>query len=366
MNVAVAERIADDLEPAVRDIAGSHIRPDVRRIDQEGFYPVEALRALGDVGAFAAHASADGSGLIDAIRAMAAVGETCVSSAFCMWCQDALVWYLAAADNPTPRQAYLADAASGRRLGGTGLSNPMKNASGIEPLALKGKRVDGGWRVTGRLPWVSNLGPDHLFASIFSGAPEAGRVMALFDCAQDGVKIAQNAHFMAMEGTATYTVMIRDAFVPDAHVLSADAAVFLPRIRAGFILLQTGMALGAVRGAVAQMRKSNAARAEINGFLPDGPDFFAQAADDLEARVEELGLTPFDTGDAYFVKVLRARLTASELSLAAAQSGLLHAGASGFILGSETARRFRETQFIAIVTPAIKHLRKEIATRSEA
>src|SRR5262249_61175806 len=133
---------------------------------------------------------------------MADIGTACLSTAFCTWCQDALVWYLDRSDNPAPRARYLAAAASGRRLGGTGLSNPMKFFSGIEPLALKGVRVAGGYRVTGRLPFVSNLDEDHVFAGIFAleDSPER-RLITLFPARPDRPSPPRKAHFLPPEST---------------------------------------------------------------------------------------------------------------------------------------------------------------------
>src|SRR5215831_17395918 len=168
----------------VSSIIAEELRPLARRIDAEGIYPTDILRRLGDAGAFAHHTESQGigpAGVAAAVDAMAEIGTACLSTAFCTWCQDALVWYLDRSDNPAPRARYLAAAASGYRLGGTGLSNPMKFFSGLEPLALKGARVAGGYRVTGRLPFVSNLDDDHLFSGIFAleEAPER-QIMTLF------------------------------------------------------------------------------------------------------------------------------------------------------------------------------------------
>ena len=60
------------------------------------------------------------------------------------------------------------------------------------------------------------------------------------------------------------------------------------------------------------------------------------------------------------LQVLKLRLAASELALRAAQSAALHAGAKGYQVRHAAQRRTREAMFVAIVTPAIKHLRKEI------
>jgi alkylation response protein AidB-like acyl-CoA dehydrogenase len=77
--------------------------------------------------------------------------------------------------------------------------------------------------------------------------------------------------------------------------------------------------------------------------------------------VHGLAATPFDTDPAYWRAVIEARLAAGDWSLKAAQAAMLHAGASGYIVGAAAQRRLRESYFVAIVTPATKQLRKMLA-----
>jgi alkylation response protein AidB-like acyl-CoA dehydrogenase len=347
---------------SIASVVSAGLKPVVRQIDEEGLYPAQALRELGAAGAFGRHVGDGEPGdLVGAIDAMTEVGKVCLSTAFCVWCQDALVWYLDRADNPAPRHRHLEAVAAGRALGGTGLSNPMKSFSGLEPLALKGKRVGGGWRVSGRLPFVSNLGDGHLFASIFSvDAAPARQVMALFRVGADGVSIAQNAHFIALEGSATYTVLIRDAYVSDDDVLSEDAGRFVPRIRTGFVLLQAGMALGAARGAIAMMR-ADPKGLRLAAHLPLGPDAIESRVEALTDRISGHIAALEDPSRAAFLEVLKTRLDLSYLALDAAQAAMLLSGARGYLSGSESARRLREAQFVAIVTPSVKHILAELA-----
>jgi alkylation response protein AidB-like acyl-CoA dehydrogenase len=345
-------------------IIAEELRPLARRIDAEGLYPTDILRRLGEAGVFAHHTQSHGTGpagVAAAIEAMTDIGTACLSTAFCTWCQDALVWYLDRSDNPVPRARYLAAAASGRRLGGTGLSNPMKFFSGIEPLALKGARVPGGYRITGRLPFVSNLDDGHLFAGIFEleNVPER-RIMILFRAGDDGVRLARNAHFIALEGTGTYSVLIRDAFVPDDHVLSEDAGRFVPRIRKGFVLLQTGMGFGIARGAAALMLSDVLGRRQA-AHLPLDPERINERAADLEERVKQHVRDVEEPNRTSFLNVLRTRLEVSWLALEAAQAAMIASGARGYLIGSESARRLREAQFVAIVTPSVKHILAELA-----
>ena len=353
----------DIAAPTIASVIAGELRPLVGRIDADGLYPADVLRSLGAAGAYAHHARQDNGlgGIAGAVAAMTEVGATCLSTAFCMWCQDALAWYLSEADNPAPRQRYRDAVASGRQLGGTGLSNPMKAFSGLEPLALKGTRVAGGYRVNGRLPFISNLDDDHLFGGIFAleDAPER-RVMAVFRAGHAGVTLAHNAHFIALEGTGTFTVMMRDAFVADDDVIAEDAGSFVPRIRQGFVLLQAGMGLGVARGAARQMRADAPTRA-LAAHLPLRPDAIEERADALAARIAAHLPTAGASDRASFLAVLRTRLDISWLALEAAQAAVLQFGARGYLAGSETARRMREAQFVAIVTPSVKHISAELA-----
>lgn len=349
----------------VAAVVAAELKPLVRRIDAEGFYPVDILRRLGAAGAFARHSTSQGAGpagIVGAVKAMSEIGAVCLSTAFCAWCQDALVWYLDRADNPAPRQRYLAAAASGTLLGGTALSNPMKFFSGLEPLALKGARVAGGYRVNGRLPFVSNLAAGHLFAGIFALEDKVERrVMALFQAGDEGVSIVPNTNFIALDGTGTYSVLIREAFVPDDHVLADDAGRFVPRIRKGFVLLQTGMGLGLARGVAQLMRSDRMARQTL---LPLGPEQIEDRAQCLEIRIQNQVAGVEEADRKSFLEVLRTRLDVSWLALEAAQSAMLQFGARGYARGSEASRRLREAQFVAIVTPSVKHIMAELARSS--
>lgn len=346
----------------VREIARRELAPLVASIDREGVYPEVVLRSLGAVGAFSAHLPGIASGKPDlrtAIEAMSVVGEHCLSTSFCMWCQNALAWYIATSDNK-PLQASLgARVAAGETLGGTGLSNPMKHFFGIERLRLKARQVDGGYSVNGALPWVSNLGADHNFGAIFEleRRPEH-RVMAVIDCAGPGVSIAQNAEFVALDGTRTFSVQFRDAFVPEEQVLASPIGGYIPRIRAGFILLQSGMAFGLVRDCIALMRQEQDRLAHVNKYIEMQPGDFETALAALEAEVWRLCETPFDTSPGYLRRVAQARLTAGEISVKAAHFAMLHQGAKGYVSTGAAQRRLREAYFVAIVTPATKQLRK--------
>jgi len=368
--VSRVEVVAEDAEPvsasiveAVAQLARNELAPLAAAIDSGDVYPAELLRRLGEVGAWGSHLPVNGTAdLRCAIQSIAALGEICGATAFMGWCQATLAWYAGNSGNPALAAGIADGVASGKILGGTGLSNPMKSFFGIEKLKLKGRRVEGGHRVRGALPWVSNLGPDHLFGTIFESEDQPGEtVMFLADCSDPAITLQPCKPFLAMDGTGTYGVQFRDLLVPDTMVLARPAAGFVKRIRAGFILLQNGMGLGLIRDCVAIMNEVGGALGHVNRYLPQQPGDFATLLAGLEAETMALARDPFNADDDYWRAVVALRLRIGEASVAAAHAAMLHCGARGYLSSHRAQRRLREAYFVAIVTPATKQLRKMLA-----
>jgi len=347
---------ADGFVDRIAALSRAELTPIALAIDEGEIYPDEALRNFGAAGAWSAHGD-----LRDTIGGISAIAETCGATAFMAWCQNTLVWYILNSDNAALKAKYLAKAQSGERLGGTGLSNPMKSFFGIEKLKLKGRRTEGGYIVRGALPWVSNLGPDHLFGTIFELEDGSDKVMFLVDCADPNVSLTPCKPFLAMDGTGTYAVQLRDVFIPDDQVLAQPAMPFVKKIRAGFILMQMGMGLGLIRDCVEIMHSVQPSLAHVNCFLPQQPQDFAALLEELEAETLRLAATPFDTSNTFWRDVVELRLRAGDAAVAAAHAAMLHCGARGYLKSHRAQRRLREAYFVAIVTPATKQLRKMLA-----
>jgi len=335
------------------------------KIDREGLYPAEVLRTLGEGGVFRQHLASQNilgqTDLVTAVHAMAVISKECLSTGFMTWCQDVLGWYIENSENTHLQQTILPGVARAESLGGTALSNPMKYFSGIEPLQLQATPVGGGFIINGTLPWVSNLGPDHYFGAIArTDDSSAHEIMFLMSCAGEGFKLLRNAEFTAMEGTGTFACQFKDVFIPESQLLADPVQPFLKKIKAGFILLQGGMAMGLIESCVALMRDVEPLLGHVNCFLEDRPDEIEADYQDLGGRLAGLLADPYNDSDEFMQDVIQTRLEASELTLRAAHSAMLHTGARGYLVGAPAQRKLREAYFVAIVTPAIKHLRKEL------
>src|SRR3546814_1184425 len=106
------------------------------------------------------------------------LGQECGSTAFLVWCQSSCAWYLLHSPNEAVRNRYLARVSKGELLSGTGMSNAVKHLAGIEKIHLSAQREGEGYVVNCSLPWVSNVGADHLVivdASVDGEGSKLGR-----------------------------------------------------------------------------------------------------------------------------------------------------------------------------------------------
>lgn len=343
--------------------AREHLTPLAPKIDREGFYPREYLQALGELGGFSSALAAPWGGdhsLVEQIGVTSQVARICGSTGFLVWCQSTCAWYLYNSPNSQVREHYLPLVAQGKLLAGTGMSNTVKHLAGIERINLKAERTATGYRISGSLPWVSNIGADHLLIAAAHVADQ-GYLMFATPCKADGVSLHPCPEFSGLEGTQTLNVRFDQAYIDDAAILAQPDQFrdYIKRIKPGFVLGQTGMGLGLIQASLKTIRECNVSHAHVNQFLDDQEEDLEQSLSALQNTINGLALRALDpTLD--LLSVLKARLATSELSLRATQSAALHAGAKGYLMRHPAQRRLREALFVAIVTPALKHLRKEI------
>lgn len=355
------ERRDDEHLHAISDYLASDLAPLVQAIDSEGLYPRDILAGLGRLGGFGAAASADAVVNPEVqLQTIMAAGRHCGSTAFLAWCQSASAWYLANAPEAAPRQRYLADVLAGKLLAGSGMSNFLKHFAGIEKIRLNARAVADGYQIDGILPWVSNLDHGHLVLT--AAAVDDGRyIMFAIPTDAPGLKLHPCPDFSGMEGTSTWNVRMNTVHVPADHVLAQPDQfdAFISHVKRGLILTQTGMGLGIIAGSLTTLNSDRTTSRSVNQFLDTDAEEIRQALERLQT--EAFALAPLVLqGTAPPLSVLRLRAQISEWTLRATQSTALHVGARGYLMRHPAQRRLREALFVAIVTPALKHLRKEI------
>ncbi len=126
------------------------------------------------------------------------------------------------------------------------------------------------------------------------------------------------------------------------------------------------MGVGLIQSCIDLSRDVEPLLGHVNCYLDDRPDQLQEELDDAVDACLALAEDPYETSDEFIREILQLRLAAGELSVRAAHSAMMHTGAKGYLQAAPAQRKLRESYFIAIVTPAIKHLRKELDRLSEA
>lgn len=348
----------------IAQLVQSELAPLCQDIDCKGVYPENFMRELGKIGGYQSLGTTEeggnGLGLFNQIKVIAEIGKVCGSTAFSVWCQSACAWYLHKTPNAAVRERHLANVLQGKVLAGTGMSNTVKHLAGIEDHNLQAVPTDGGYIVNGVLPWVSNLGETHIWAN--TAQTSNGYVMFITGGEREGVSLNPCPEFCALEGTRTFALKFDNVFVPNEDILAQPEqfADYIKSIKTGFILLQIGIGAGVISGSLNDIELANVSHGEVNFYLDNQIDELQSRLDTVLTKTEKLANETW-AGQTSLLETLETRLAASELCLDAAQSAALHAGAKGYLLRSPVQRRMREAMFVAIVTPSIKHLKKEIS-----
>lgn len=346
----------------VQSVIQEKLLPQVQAID-EGYYPLDVMQALGETGALAAHLKMYGQRYDLALMAMHEVAKTCGSTAFLMWCHMVCGLYMQESNNPA-LIARLDDHAFAKSFGGTALSNPMKAFAGIEKMVFKAKKTDNVYVVSGTLPWVSHIQYGQYCGAIATVEPEDNsiapyEIMFILDL-DERVKLGQCPEFSGMEGTSTWRIQLDEYIVTAEQLIAVPAKPLIQKIKHAFVLLQAGMASGLIAGSIDSILEVQQPLGHVNQFLENSASELKVELDDLISRVMALAEQPLAAPKEAFLDVLDARAEGATLALRATQSALLHQGARGYLKSASPQRRIREAHFVAIVTPAIKHLRFEM------
>lgn len=332
-------------------------------LDADSVLPQLGRRELLRIGVPRALGGAGGE-TFDAVEAIADVAERSLTAAFVFWGQRTFIEYLLHTPNERLRERWLPALLAGEFAGATGLSNAMKFLSGIESLQITATPADTGWRLQGRLPWVTNLRRAGFVVAAAvarsDGAPPAA--VALPDD-RPGVARSADLDLLALRGSNTAAIAIDAVDIGPEDLLHEDARFFCPRVRPAFLSLQLGMSLGLARVAL------RAAAAQAQG--PHRP---------LLPRIDALG-TELEQAAATLREGLRSarfvaepavlfglRIRLAEIVQAALGLELDATGGRAYLReqSPDFARRWLEAAFIPVITPSLTQLQGELARHAQA
>ena len=140
----------------------------------------------------------------------------------------------------------------------------------------------------------------------------------------------------------------------DEIVLASPASAMIPRINAGFVLLQCGMGLGISDGAIRATQRNCYNKARLQKLCAQ--------KEKLVQRVAKIAQNPYANGA--FNASLRAKLAIIKLLNELVNLCVLQNGASGYFQGAFVSKLLLESAFFGIVSLSQGHIQKILEATS--
>ncbi|GAA3055617.1 acyl-CoA dehydrogenase family protein [Pseudonocardia yunnanensis] len=300
-------------------------------------------------------------GLLDAplVRVIGLVEEVageCLSTAFSLWAQRMVLTYLNAAARADAE--LVEGVGSGALAGCTAMAPALRDVAGIAPVPVVAVRTSTGLRLHGPIHWASQLYSDAvavLPVRIGEDPVTAERAVVRIRLSDPGVQVAPAPPLLAMDATASSSVRLDGVAVGPDAVLSTDLAAFVAAVRPGFLLLQSAFCTGLAARCVTE---SATHVTGVNVALQPDHDEISARLSGVQQRLHRWAARP---GDPDKAELLRLRLDAAAVAVAAARLEATLRGGAGYRSDSAVARRLREASFLPVQAPTEGQLRWELS-----
>ncbi len=349
-----------ELQQTLARFCDERIIPNAAAIDEAHAFPRDLFAMLGELGFFGIRypAAVGGSDLdlVSLCIALEEIARGSMSLAGCATMQSLMgTRFLEMLGGPEIRERLLIPALRGEKIGGICMTEPDAG-SDLGGIATTARKVDGGYRVTGRKIWVT-AAPVADFFTVFARAGEARKLtIFLVERHFDGLIIGKAIPKMGVWALPTSELALDDCFVPDSHRLSAeegDGEIHLRKLLAEVRIVTGALAVGGARGALEEAVRYAAERKQfgkpINAYQAVQLKL-AEMATDLEAarRLVHYAAWLKDAGKPHHSEAAMAKLFASEAALQICDKAARILASYGYSMEFPVQRHLRDIRFTLI------------------
>lgn len=210
----------------VRRFAEERIRPGVAERDREGRFPREIMAEMGEMGLLGMMVPEEygGAGFspLSYVMAVEELAVVCASIAGTMSVTNSVCcWPISHFGSEELKRRVLPELASGKIIGGFGLSEPG-SGSDAGSLTTRAQRDGDFWVLDGEKAWITNAGAAGVFVVMAKTDPEAGkRGISAFVVPADapGLEIGEPEEKLGQHAALTAPLVFNSCRVPGNHLL---------------------------------------------------------------------------------------------------------------------------------------------------
>ena len=366
----------------VRDFARNEIAPVARELDERSEFPWENVAKMAELGLFGVPwpeevggAGMDGIACMIAIEELAKVdaSHSITISAHTTLGTSPIVSF----GTPEQQERFVPLLASGRVLGGFGLTEPGagSDAGGTATTAVK---VDGGWLLNGSKIFITHAGVGEVFvATAVTDREKGNKGITSFIVTKptvdlerakqvgvghsdelqfiEGVRAGKKEDKMGWRASDTRELIFEDAFVPDENVLGEVGMGFINFMktldagRIGIGALSLGIAQGALEESVRYAKERKQFGKSIADF--QGLQFMlADMATEIEAARHLVYHAAWlkEQGKPFGREASMAKLFASEVAMRTTTRAVQVHGGYGYTKEYPVERMMRDAKICEI------------------
>ncbi len=268
------------------------------------------------------------------------LSDACLTSAFILTQFNAAVQKFVTCEQEAFKDLWLPRLAHGECFTTVGFSHLTTSRSRGPGPAVIAEPTAAGYRLTGRIPWVTGANSAQLIV-VGATTPNGEQILAAADTSDPAVKIASPLPFLALTASQTGPIELSEAVVASNRIIAGPAPEVLKiggRTGTGAITT-SALALGAARSALRGLRTE----------LPETPKLqsvVSQFAN--EGSLLEHELLAAGRGDANAWSSEQIRQRANSYVTRLAQCYLAAAKGTGFVSGHPAERALREAMFFYV------------------
>lgn len=328
--------------PAMHPFLAEWVRPRANLLDQEVAALREALAEMGRRGLLGLRVPREhgGQGLdpLDFRRFQESSARASGALAFLESQHQSACSLVARSSNEPLKARLLPRLARGEDTSAIAFSHLRRPG----PPLVRAQAVPGGYRIDGRLPWVTGWG---LFTVCVTAAPLAdGRILfAVHPLAEStSMRATPPLALAAMAVTQTVEIAVDNLFIPDADVVDVHPATWIQENDRIAIALQSPLALGCAQAGIDVLRaegekKNHAGMKDAAGRLDR----------ELEAVRVEAYRAMEENSD--LQRGLEARAAAIELAGRTTHAAVLAAAGAGNLMSHPAQRVYREALAFSVL-----------------
>jgi butyryl-CoA dehydrogenase len=344
----------------VREFAEAEIAPHATDWDRDHTFPVDVVRAMGELGLFGlvfpeeyGGAGADLTTLCIAIEEVGRVDQSLgITLEAGVGLGASPIFRFGTEEQ---RQRWLPDLVAGRALGAFGLTEPEagSDAGGTRTKAVE---EDGHWVIDGEKAFITNSGTEITSLVTITARTGPGEITAfVVPAGTPGFEVLPPYRKMGWHASDTHGLVFAGCRVPDDHQLGERGAgfrQFLAILDEGRIAI-AALAVGAIQACLDHgLRYAN----ERHTFgRPIGSNqAIAFKCADLAVMCDSARLLTYraawlrDTGRPYKTEAAKAKLYATEAAVLATREATQIFGGAGFVDETPVSRFYRDAKILEI------------------